>query len=207
MIEFTTTRHNPMIDPALHLWGWEGAVYLFLGGLVAGLMIIAGVRLLVMRPKERQALVCCTIGPLLGLVLLSLGMGALFLDLENKRHVWRLYLTFQATSPMSWGSWILLLVYPALLANALTHLPEAIPALTKRIPLLVTWSDFILARTRLVVAIGFSNLAVGAGLGIYTGVLLGTLSAHPLWNSSLLGPCFYSRVFRPPRPCCMESLC
>ncbi len=190
MIEFTTTRHNPMIDPALHLWGWEVAVYLFLGGLVAGLMIIAGVRLLVMRPKERQALVCCTIGPLLGLVLLSLGMGALFLDLENKRHVWRLYLTFQATSPMSWGSWILLLVYPALLANALTHLPEAIPALTKRIPLLVTWSDFILARTRLVVAIGFSNLAVGAGLGIYTGVLLGTLSAHPLWNSSLLGPLF-----------------
>lgn len=190
MLEFTTTRHNPMVDPSLHLWGWQVAVYLFLGGLVAGLMIISGVRLLVMKPKERYALVCCTVGPLLGLLLLSLGMGALFLDLEHKLHVWRLYLTFQITSPMSWGSWILLLVYPALLANAMAHLPEAVPALARRFPVLVTWSDFILARTRLVIAIGFINMAVGVALGIYTGILLGTLGARPLWNSSLLGPLF-----------------
>ncbi len=190
MIEFTTTRHNPLVDPSLQLWGWQVAVYLFLGGLVAGLMIISGVRLLVMRPKERHALVCCTIGPLIALVLLSLGMFALFLDLEHKLFVWRLYLTFQITSPMSWGSWILLLVYPALLANALAHLPEAIPALARRFPLLVTWSDFILARARLVVAIGFTNVAVGTALGLYTGILLGTLGARPLWNSSLLGPLF-----------------
>jgi formate-dependent nitrite reductase membrane component NrfD len=190
MIEFTTTRHNLLVDPALHLWGWQVAVYLFLGGLVAGLMIISGVRLLVMRPKERHSLVCCTIGPLIGLVLLSLGMFALFLDLEDKLHVWRLYLTFQITSPMSWGSWILLLVYPALLANALAHLPEAVPALSRRFPVFVTWSDFILARTRLVLAIGFTNLLVGVGLGIYTGILLGTLGARPLWSSSLLGPLF-----------------
>ncbi len=190
MLEFTTTRHNPLVDPTLHLWGWEVAVYLFLGGLVAGLMIISGVRLLVMKPKERHALVCCTIGPLIGLALLSVGMFALFLDLEHKVHVWRLYLTFQIASPMSWGSWILLLVYPGLLANALAHLPEAIPALARRFPVLVTWSDFILARTRLVVAIGFTNMAVGVALGIYTGILLGTLGARPLWNSSLLGPLF-----------------
>ncbi len=190
MLEFTTTRHNPMVDPGLHLWGWEVAVYLFLGGLVAGLMIISGVRLLVMKPKERHALVCCTIGPLIGLVLLSLGMLALFLDLEHKVHVWRLYLTFQITSPMSWGSWILLLVYPGLLANALAHLPEAIPALARRFPVLVRWSDTILARARLVVAIGFTNMAVGVALGIYTGILLGTLGARPLWNSSLLGLLF-----------------
>jgi formate-dependent nitrite reductase membrane component NrfD len=91
---------------------------------------------------------------------------------------------------MSWGSWILLLVYPALLANALTHLPEAIPALAKRFPVLVTWSDFILARERLVLAIGIANVLVGIALGIYTGILLGTLGARPLWNSALLGPLF-----------------
>jgi protein NrfD len=190
MTEFTTTRHNPLVDPSLHLWGWEVAVYLFLGGLVAGLMIISGVRLLVMKPKERHALVCCTIGPLIGLALLSLGMFCLFLDLEHKGHVWRLYLTFEVTSPMSWGSWILLLVYPGLLANALAHLPEAIPALAKRFPVLVTWSDYLLARTRLVVAIGVTNMAVGVALGIYTGILLGTLGARPLWNSAVFGPLF-----------------
>ena len=190
MTEYTSLRHNPGIDPALHAWGWEIPVYLFLGGLVAGLMIIAGVRLLLMRPNARQAMVCCTIGPLAGLTLLSLGMLALFLDLTHKLYVWRLYLTFEPTSPMSWGSWIPLFVYPALLANALAHLPEAIPALAQRVPVLVTISDFILARARLVTGIGLANISIGIALGVYTGLLLGTLGARPLWNSAVLGPLF-----------------
>ena len=188
--ELTISRHNPLVDPTLHVWDWQIAVYLFLGGLVAGLMIIAGVRLITARPQQREALVCCTLGPLIGLAMLSLGMFVLFLDLAHKLYVWRLYTTFQVTSPMSWGSWILLLVYPALLGNALAHLPESIPALAKRFPVLITWSDFILARTRLIVAIGLANVFVGIGLGIYTGILLGTLGGRPLWNSALLGPLF-----------------
>jgi formate-dependent nitrite reductase membrane component NrfD len=190
LTELTVSRHNPLVDPTLHVWEWQIPIYLFLGGLVAGLMIIAGVRLIAMRPKQREALVCCTIGPIAGLAFLSLGMFVLFLDLAHKLYVWRLYTTFQITSPMSWGSWILLLVYPALLGNALAHLPEAIPALAKRFPVLVTWSDFILARQKLVLAIGVSNMLVGIALGIYTGILLGTLGARPLWNSALLGPLF-----------------
>jgi protein NrfD len=190
MTEYTLYRHNPGIDPSMHVWGWEIPVYLFLGGLVAGLMIIAGVRLLIMRPNARQALVCCTIGPLAGLALLSLGMLALFLDLSHKIHVWRLYLTFEPTSPMSWGSWILLLVYPALLANALAHLPEAIPALSRRFPVLVKISDYMLARPRIIVGTGLANIVLGIALGIYTGVLLGALGARPLWNSAVLGPLF-----------------
>lgn len=190
LTELTISRHNPLIDPTLHVWEWQIPVYLFFGGLVAGLMIIAGVRLITVRPQQREALVCCTIGPLIGLAFLSLGMFVLFLDLAHKFYVWRLYTTFQVTSPMSWGSWILLLVYPALLANALAHLPEAMPALAKRFPVLVVWSDFILARVRLVVGIGIANVLVGISLGIYTGILLGTLGARPLWNSALLGPLF-----------------
>ncbi len=189
-LELTTTRHNPGIDPALHVWGWEIPVYLFLGGLVAGLMIIAGVRLLLVQPRERQAMVCCTIGPLVGLTLLSLGMLALFLDLSHKLYVWRLYLTFEPTSPMSWGSWILLLVYPALLANTLTHLPETVPAAAKRFPVLVTISDFILARPRVVIGIGLGNMVLGVALGLYTGILLSALPARPLWNTAILGPLF-----------------
>lgn len=190
MTELTVLRHNPMVDTRLHVWEWQIPVYLFLGGLVAGLMIIAGARLVAARPRQREALVCCTVGPLIGLALLSLGMFALFLDLTHKVFVWRLYTTFQITSPMSWGSWILLFVYPALLANALAHLPEAVPALAKRFPILITWSDFILTRARLVLAIGVANVLVGMGLGIYTGILLGALGARPLWNSAILGPLF-----------------
>ena len=36
MHELVNTRHNPMIDPAMHIWGWEIPVYLFLGGLRDG---------------------------------------------------------------------------------------------------------------------------------------------------------------------------
>ncbi len=190
MTELTYTRHNPLIDPIFHVWEWQIPVYLFLGGLVGGLMIIAGIRLLVIRPKSREDLACCTVGPLIGLGALSLGMLALFLDLSHKMHVWRLYTTFQPTSPMSWGSWILLLVYPALAANALAHLPEAIPAVTMRYPVLTTMSDYILARPRLILGIGLANTALGASLGVYTGILLSTLSGRPLWNSAVLGPLF-----------------
>jgi formate-dependent nitrite reductase membrane component NrfD len=190
LTELTTSRHNPLVDPHLHIWEWQIPVYLFFGGMVAGLMIIAGVRLIALRPQQREALVCCTIGPLIGLVFLSLGMFTLFLDLSHKLYVWRLYTTFQVTSPMSWGSWILLLVYPALVSNALAHQPEAIPSLAKRFPILVTVSDFILARVQWVVGIGIANVMVGIALGIYTGILLGALGARPLWNSAVLGPLF-----------------
>ena len=42
MLELLTTRHNPMIDPILQVWGWEIPVYLFLGGWVAGAMVLSG---------------------------------------------------------------------------------------------------------------------------------------------------------------------
>ena len=33
MLEITTPRHNPLVDPHLTVWSWEIPVYLFLGGL------------------------------------------------------------------------------------------------------------------------------------------------------------------------------
>ena len=38
--------------------------------------------------------------------------------------------------------------------------------------------------------LGWSNIALGTGLGIYTGILLNTMVARPLWNSAILGPLF-----------------
>jgi formate-dependent nitrite reductase membrane component NrfD len=39
-------------------------------------------------------------------------------------------------------------------------------------------------------AIATVTVALGVGLGIYTGVLLSALGARPFWNSALLGPLF-----------------
>lgn len=182
MLELTVNRSNPMIDPSLHVWGWEIPVYLFLGGLVAGMMILSGWFLLTGRHRDARGSVHRLPG--LAIVLLSLGMLALFLDLEHKLYVWRLYTTFKIASPMSWGAWILLLVYPALIATFLLKLPR-----TLRFPALLGLSARLharpVARTLAVV-----DIALGAMLGIYTGILLSSLGARPLWNSALLGPLF-----------------
>jgi protein NrfD len=184
MTDLVLTRHNELIDPLLRVWGWEIPVYLFLGGWVAGMMIIVGYFLL--RGRHREDTCVCTVLPAISLVVLSVGMLALFLDLEHKLYVWRLYTTFQVTSPMSWGAWILLIVYPALGADFLLRPPEILQGI---------WPGFdrvssTLAEPRWVRALAVANIVLGVSLGIYTGILLSSLGARPFWNSAILGPLF-----------------
>ncbi len=184
MLELTSTRSNPMVDPGLHLWGWEIPVYLFVGGLVAGMMVIFGYFLLTERHRNTRCV--CLALPSISLAVLSLGMLALFLDLEHKPYVWRLYTTFEIASPMSWGSWILLLVYPALVANLLLSLSPA----GWLLPRLRELSGRLRQRRGMVRSLGIANMVLGGALGIYTGILLSALGARPLWSSAVLGPLF-----------------
>ena len=119
MLELTSTRHNPLIDPALHVWSWEIPVYLFLGGVVAGMMILAGRAMLRVARGDDPRTFFSIQTPLLAFVLINAGMLALFLDLAHKLYVWRVYVTFAPASPMSWGSWVLIAVYAVLLLSAL----------------------------------------------------------------------------------------
>lgn len=148
-----TTEIETLRDPSLHIWGWEIAVYLFLGGLAAGVMVLSSI----LRSQTRVTRLLVLAAP----AALSIGMLALFLDLENKLHVFRFYLAFRVTSPMSWGSWILLLIYPATILQAFR------PSDTLR----------------------RANLALGIALGAYTGILLGTLG-RAAWGSLFLAPLF-----------------
>jgi protein NrfD len=190
MLEITTTRSNPHVDPILSVWEWQIPLYLFVGGMIAGMMILAGINQLRLARGERAESFYSVQTPILGFLLLNLGMGALFLDLGHKLYVWRVYLAFEPTSPMSWGSWVLLLVYPALLVSALIRLPQAWPWIGDRLPVLQRLSDALLARPRLIKALARASLGLGLGLGIYTGILLSTMVARPLWNSAILGPLF-----------------
>jgi formate-dependent nitrite reductase membrane component NrfD len=194
LIEVARTRHNEMIDPSLHVWGWEIPVYLFLGGLVAGLLVLSALMELIQGEKPRSLAI--RLAPLAGIVLLSLGMLALFLDLEYKMHVYRFYLAFKPASPMSWGSWILIVVYPVaflLGAGSLTDRqreslqawgPLSLPGLTPLFRWVLRLAD---EYRRLLLWI---SVLVGVGLGIYTGILLGTMVARPQWNTPILGPLF-----------------
>ena len=40
MTEIEVNRSSHLVDPALQIWGWEIPVYLFLGGMTAGIMIL-----------------------------------------------------------------------------------------------------------------------------------------------------------------------
>jgi len=190
MLEITTSRHNPLIDPSLHVWSWEIPVYLFAGGIVAGMMILGGMAMLRVARGDDPRTFFSLHTPLLAFVLINVGMGALFLDLAHKLYVWRVYLTFQAGSPMSWGSWVLILVYGVLLASALVRLPQAWPWLAARVPQLQSLSDALTGSARRMRALAWVNIVLGVALGIYTGILLNTMAARPLWNTGLLGPLF-----------------
>lgn len=190
-LEIATTRANPQIDPSLHVWGWEITLYLFLGGVVAGVLILTAALELVSGSKPRSRVLRPM--PLVALALLSIGMGALWLDLAHRLWAWRFYATFRPTSPMSWGAWILILIYPTGLLFGLGSLDEAQRArlrsrtpsfLSSLLAKLLSFSDAIRRPVLL------TSLAMGAGLGLYTGLLLGTLPARLLWNSAVLGPLF-----------------
>jgi protein NrfD len=170
MTEIEIARHNPQLDPALHIWGGDVAIYLFLGGLAAGIMILAGV---FSRRESRVGRLLIFLAP----VLLSFGMLALFVDLEYKLHVFRFYTAFNWTSPMSWGAWILLLIYPAtiLFGIALLEWPR------HRVTLFARRHEAALRRI---------NIVLGVALGAYTGILLATLNARAAWGSMFLAPLF-----------------
>ena len=202
MIEIDVARHSHLIDPQLHVWGWEIPVYLFLGGMAAGVMILSA--LLGTREGERSAAARWL--PFLAPVLVSVGMVALFLDLSHKLYVWRFYLAFRWSSPMSWGAWILLVVYPVTILQGLASLDDAQAAwlagklgrLGGRAAALRSWA---LPRAQ---GIRTAAMLTGAGLGVYTGILLSTLGARPLWGSALLGPLRPKRRKAPRR--CPRSL-
>lgn len=181
LIELTTTRHNPHIDPFMSMWEWQIPLYLFLGGIVAGMMIISGYFLFSQRYKYTDC--ACFSTPLISLIAISIGMFFLFLDLAHKPYVWRLYTTFKINSPMSWGAWILLLVYPALILNLLLRPPVFLQNFIKGLGEL---SNRLSQHTFLIKVIAISNMLIGLMLGAYTGVLLSVMVSRPLWNSALL---------------------
>ncbi|MCB0472371.1 MAG: polysulfide reductase NrfD, partial [Flavobacteriaceae bacterium] len=54
---FSSGRNIPHIDPVLEIWHWPISVYLFLGGLSAGLLFFAAVVNLMNKEKDYPAVV------------------------------------------------------------------------------------------------------------------------------------------------------
>lgn len=178
-------RMNPGIDPYLNIWHWHIPVYLFLGGLAAGIIFFAALYTIMGREEKMPTAVkwASFIVP----VALVLGLLALFFDLKHELYFWRLYTTVRFESPMSWGAWVLLFITPLSMVWAASYIKEAIPTWKWKFKILDQFEALVIKNRK---AIAWAMLGLSVILGIYTGILLSAFNARPLWNTSILGPLF-----------------
>jgi len=190
---FVSGRHLPHIDPHLEIWHWEISLYLFLGGLAAGILFFAALFYLLGKEKEMTATIkqATVIAP----IALIVGLAALFFDLTHKLYVWRLYTTIRITSPMSWGAWVLLLITPISMLWVFSYYREVYPNLENKLQTfkrfkflnLEAFEKFLIKNRKLM---AYALIPLTLVLGIYTGILLSAFNARPLWNNAILGPLF-----------------
>jgi formate-dependent nitrite reductase membrane component NrfD len=178
-------RMNPMVDPQLHIWHWQISLYLFLGGMAAGILAIAA--LYFIRGKENEYRTAVRITPFLTPFLLVIGLGALFLDLRHKMYFWQLYTNIRLQSPMSWGAWTLMVITPVSFVWCALHMKDIFPRWDWKFKWLYELESFF---NRYKKILAWIMLIYAIILGVYTGILLSAFNARPLWNTSILGPLF-----------------
>lgn len=176
---------NPMVDPQLHIWHWQIPLYLFLGGLAAGILFFAA--LYYISGKEKMYPAAVKKAPFITPFLLIIGLLALFIDLRHKAFFWQLYTNIRLQSPMSWGAWTLMVVTPLSFIWCALHIREIYPQWQWKYQWLAMTENFF---NRYKTHLAWIMLIFSVILGIYTGILLSAFNARPLWNTSILGPLF-----------------
>ena len=181
----TSGRLNPHIDPYLEIWYWQIPLYLFLGGLAAGILFFAA--LYTIMDKEDKYPGAVRRAPIIVPFLLMFGLFALFLDLKHKLYFWQLYTTIKLQSPMSWGAWTLMAITPLSMVWVAMHIREFFPKWDWKYDILKEIEAFLV---KYKYYLAWVIIIYAVILGIYTGILLSAFNARPLWNTSILGPLF-----------------
>lgn len=168
-------------------WGFLIVNYLFLGGLSAGLFFLSALATYLAARDEGYVRIA-RYGAILAPWPVSLGSLLLIFDLGVWYRFYKLFIHFRWQSPMSIGSWLLVLFTLVAIAYFWTWLPEKQRneiAIRLRLP-----QSLVTERPewrRMLAAIGFP---LSLGVGIYTGVLLGAVQARPFWNTNLVAQMF-----------------
>ncbi len=182
---FISGRNIPHIDPVLEVWHFPISLYLFLGGLAAGVIFFAS--LFTILKKEKEVPTAVKGGMIVVLFALSIGLMALFYDLTHKLYVWQLYTTIRIESPMSWGAWVLLVVTILSFIWVFSYFTEMFPKWDWKFEFLKKFEAYTIENRRTIALI---LLPLSIVLGVYTGILLSAFNARPLWNNAILGPLF-----------------
>lgn len=182
---FTSGRNIPNIDPSLEIWHWPISVYLFLGGLAAGLLFFAS--LITVLGKDKEYPTTVKYASIVSPIALTLGLLALFYDLTHKFYFWRLYTTIRIESPMSWGAWVLLIITPLSFLWVFSYYSEIFPKWELKFSFLKKFESYLKENRKI---IAYALIPLSIVLGVYTGILLSAFNARPLWNNAILGPLF-----------------
>ena len=182
---FISGRNIPHIDPSLEVWHFPISLYLFLGGMAAGIIFFAS--LFTILRKEKEVPTTVKSGMIVAVVAISIGLVALLYDLTHLLYVWQLYMTVRIESPMSWGAWVLLIVTILSFLWVFSYSTEMFPKWDWKFDFLKKFQAYLIRNRRTMAMI---LLPLSVVLGIYTGILLSAFNARPLWNTSILGPLF-----------------
>ena len=178
-------RDNLMVDPHLNIWHWPIPLYLFLGGMAAGILFFAA--LYYLRGKEDEYPTAVRKVPFIAPILLIIGLAALFFDLRHKAYFWQLYTTIRLQSPMNWGAWTLLVITTASVIWSALNIRDIFPDWDWKYKWLKFLEEFFNKHKKV---LAWIILIYAIITGIYTGILLSAFNARPLWNTSVLGPLF-----------------
>jgi len=189
--------------PHEKIWGLSIPIYLFIGGLAAGLLIFA--TLFYILQKDKQYPFTVKVATIIPFFIISLGLLLLIEDLRHKLYFWQLMLHFKIESPMSWGSWVLVIItlisifWPLSFIDdiinffennnkpKLAKISKAIQKFTIKYKLITKILDFFKTKRK---EISYVLFVLAVILGIYTGILLSSFNARPIWNNSIISILF-----------------
>lgn len=160
------------------VWGWQPALYLFLGGMGAG-AFVAAVVVYAREGAEHPRLITYSIGA--AVACLVVGLLLLLSELITPVRgmlMWQSFSNF--SSWMTVGAWV---VFAAVAVFALMGLAVA-PGVTRAIER--RWPGYGKVRPHLARTLGAAGLLLALGVAAYTGVLLMSAPGVPLWGSPLL---------------------
>ncbi len=174
-------------------WGFLIVNYLFLGGVSAGLFFVSALATFLYKLEEPSPYTrIARLGAFLAPWPVMIGCLLLIFDLGHWYRFYKLFLHVRFVSPMSIGSWLLVLFNLVALLNCYAWLTEnQRDQLFAKLP---RWLSFLRNfnydidhwRRRL----AFAGLPISVGVGIYTGVLLGAVQSRPFWNTNLVAQLF-----------------
>ena len=160
------------------MWGWQPALYLFLGGMGAGGFVMAAVLFLIDRTRHRL-IVCVSMWA--ALASLAVGLLLLLSELITPARGLLMWQSFgHFTSWMTYGAWG---AFAAMAVFAVSALLATRPV---GVWLATKWKWFEKHGVALRRVLAVVGIVLGAFVAVYTGMLLMSAGGVPLWNTPLL---------------------